>query len=275
MSISAHGKPSVANVPLVPLAAQLPRQSPSTQQTALSTHCPSMSSFIRSIQRASTPNLTRTIQPRTSSSLFHSTARAMGVTKTTIVEGNGPSPTKGDQVTMLYTGWLKNPDGSKGKQFDTTEKPGRGPFKTEIGVGRVIKGKAFVYHPLALHPSLENLIVTIIYMASTADTFRLGRGRRADEARREGFVGHLQRLRLRQPVRRWWPHPRQLEPHLVSHATPHNKPRCILTYVQRGRAQKDQLDRPRAMRVWHSSDATLSMMDRVPTLFAKQIASGQ
>ncbi|KAF1973584.1 putative FK506-binding protein 1 [Bimuria novae-zelandiae CBS 107.79] len=64
----------------------------------------------------------------------------MGVTKTTISEGSGPSPKKGDTVTMLYTGWLKNADGSKGKEFDSTQKPGRGPFQTAIGVGRVIKG---------------------------------------------------------------------------------------------------------------------------------------
>lgn len=66
----------------------------------------------------------------------------MGVQKTILVEGNGPSPQQGDVVTMLYTGWLKEAGkkDSKGKQFDTTEKPGRGPFKTPIGVGRVIKG---------------------------------------------------------------------------------------------------------------------------------------
>ena len=66
----------------------------------------------------------------------------MGVQKTVLVEGSGPSPVKGDTVTMLYTGWLKDAgkkDG-KGKQFDTTEKPGRGPFQTAIGVGRVIQG---------------------------------------------------------------------------------------------------------------------------------------
>jgi FK506-binding protein 1 len=66
----------------------------------------------------------------------------MGVQKTVLVEGNGPSPQQGDVVTMLYTGWLKDAGkkDQKGKQFDTTEKPGRGPFKTPIGVGRVIKG---------------------------------------------------------------------------------------------------------------------------------------
>lgn len=100
-----------------------------------------MSSFIKSLQRTSISNLARASHPRTTTSLFHSSARAMGVTKTTITEGNGPSPNKGDTVTMLYTGWLKNADGSKGKEFDSTQKPGRGPFKTAIGVGRVIKGK--------------------------------------------------------------------------------------------------------------------------------------
>jgi FK506-binding protein 1 len=85
----------------------------------------------------------------------------MGVQKTVISEGNGPSPQKGDQVTMeyvlsrnrgmrwevddanlcdRYTGWLRTSGQAeeKGKQFDSTT--GRGPFQTPIGVGRVIKG---------------------------------------------------------------------------------------------------------------------------------------
>ncbi|CAN9399283.1 unnamed protein product [Alternaria sp. RS040] len=62
----------------------------------------------------------------------------MGVQKTILSEGNGPSPQKGDKVTMEYTGWLKTSNGDKGKQFDSTT--GRGPFQTPIGVGRVIKG---------------------------------------------------------------------------------------------------------------------------------------
>ncbi|RYN40731.1 hypothetical protein AA0113_g3715 [Alternaria arborescens] len=62
----------------------------------------------------------------------------MGVQKTILSEGNGPSPQEGDTVTMEYTGWLKTSTGEKGKQFDSTT--GRGPFRTPIGVGRVIKG---------------------------------------------------------------------------------------------------------------------------------------
>lgn len=43
----------------------------------------------------------------------------MGVTKTIIKEGNGPSPKNGDKVTMEYTGWLKDPskENQKGKQY--------------------------------------------------------------------------------------------------------------------------------------------------------------
>lgn len=62
----------------------------------------------------------------------------MGVTKTIIQEGNGPSPQVGDTVTMEYTGWLKDASSDKGKKFDSTTD--RGPFQTKIGVGRVIKG---------------------------------------------------------------------------------------------------------------------------------------
>ena len=69
---------------------------------------------------------------------FTTTARNMGVQKTILQEGEGPSPQKGDRVTMEYTGWLKTSSNEKGKQFDSTT--GRGPFQTPIGVGRVIKG---------------------------------------------------------------------------------------------------------------------------------------
>lgn len=43
----------------------------------------------------------------------------MGFTKTILKEGNGPSPSKGQQVTIEYTGFLKDtskPD-NKGAQY--------------------------------------------------------------------------------------------------------------------------------------------------------------
>ncbi|HEY9683107.1 MAG TPA: FKBP-type peptidyl-prolyl cis-trans isomerase [Oculatellaceae cyanobacterium] len=48
-------------------------------------------------------------------------------------EGTGPSPQKGDQVTVEYTGWLTD-----GSQFDSSV--GRGPFKFQLGKGMVIAG---------------------------------------------------------------------------------------------------------------------------------------
>ncbi|PWY66848.1 peptidyl-prolyl cis-trans isomerase [Aspergillus sclerotioniger CBS 115572] len=65
----------------------------------------------------------------------------MGVTKTTLVEGNGQQyPKKGDVVSIHYTGCLLDASqpNKMGKQFDSSR--GRGVFKTSIGTGRVIKG---------------------------------------------------------------------------------------------------------------------------------------
>ncbi|RYP90091.1 hypothetical protein DL770_003783 [Monosporascus sp. CRB-9-2] len=64
----------------------------------------------------------------------------MGVKKTVIEEGSGPQPVAGQNVTIEYTGWLKDTSqpNNKGKEFDTSV--GRGDFVTRIGVGKVIKG---------------------------------------------------------------------------------------------------------------------------------------
>ncbi len=56
-----------------------------------------------------------------------------GLRYTDIQEGTGPSPTRGQTVTVHYTGTLES-----GKEFDSSRN--RGPADFRIGVGAVIKG---------------------------------------------------------------------------------------------------------------------------------------
>jgi FKBP-type peptidyl-prolyl cis-trans isomerase len=53
--------------------------------------------------------------------------------------GTGRVAKAGDKVKMHYTGWLQNPDGSKGQKFDSSLDRGQ-TFDFPLGGGRVIKG---------------------------------------------------------------------------------------------------------------------------------------
>ncbi len=53
--------------------------------------------------------------------------------------GNGDEAKAGNHVSVHYTGWLQQPDGSAGKKFDSS-KDRNDPFNFPLGAGNVIKG---------------------------------------------------------------------------------------------------------------------------------------
>lgn len=55
------------------------------------------------------------------SKAFLQQSAKMGVVKTTINPGTGAQPTKGQTVTIEYTGWLKDAtkENGRGKQYDS------------------------------------------------------------------------------------------------------------------------------------------------------------
>ncbi len=64
---------------------------------------------------------------------------ASGLQYEEITIGEGEEAQAGVQVTVHYTGWLQNADGSAGAKFDSS-KDRNDPFEFPLGGGRVIKG---------------------------------------------------------------------------------------------------------------------------------------
>jgi FKBP-type peptidyl-prolyl cis-trans isomerase FkpA len=56
-----------------------------------------------------------------------------------IIVGEGALAQAGQNVTVHYTGWLQNDDGSAGAKFDSS-KDRNDPFEFPLGAGRVIRG---------------------------------------------------------------------------------------------------------------------------------------
>lgn len=53
--------------------------------------------------------------------------------------GEGDEAAAGQHVSVHYTGWLQNSDGSAGKKFDSS-KDRNDPFNFPLGAGNVIQG---------------------------------------------------------------------------------------------------------------------------------------
>lgn len=68
-----------------------------------------------------------------------STTTASGLQYEDTTVGNGAEAKAGDHVTVHYTGWLQNPDGTPGQKFDSS-KDRNDPFEFPLGAGHVIRG---------------------------------------------------------------------------------------------------------------------------------------
>ncbi len=64
---------------------------------------------------------------------------ASGLQYEEIKQGTGSEAQAGHDVSVHYTGWLQNPDGSAGNKFDSS-KDRNTPFAFPLGAGHVIKG---------------------------------------------------------------------------------------------------------------------------------------
>ena len=67
------------------------------------------------------------------------TVTASGLQFEEITIGEGEEAVAGQHVTVHYTGWLQNADGSAGNKFDSSKDRGD-PFEFPLGAGHVIKG---------------------------------------------------------------------------------------------------------------------------------------
>ena len=67
------------------------------------------------------------------------TTTASGLQYEDTVVGEGAEAKAGASVTVHYTGWLRNDDGSQGAKFDSS-KDRNDPFQFALGAGHVIRG---------------------------------------------------------------------------------------------------------------------------------------
>lgn len=64
---------------------------------------------------------------------------ASGLQYEEVSVGSGETAAAGQKVTVHYTGWLQNEDGSQGAKFDSSKDRGD-PFRFQLGAGHVIAG---------------------------------------------------------------------------------------------------------------------------------------
>ncbi|MEY4021774.1 MAG: hypothetical protein RI960_786 [Pseudomonadota bacterium] len=67
------------------------------------------------------------------------TTTASGLQYDDLTLVSGAEAVEGDYVSVHYSGWLQNPDGTEGELFDSSVERNE-PFEFPLGAGHVIKG---------------------------------------------------------------------------------------------------------------------------------------
>ena len=79
------------------------------------------------------------VSPPIKGNIMPTVTTASGLQYEDITPGTGAEAQAGAHVSVHYTGWLQNADGSAGKKFDSSKDRGD-PFSFALGAGQVIKG---------------------------------------------------------------------------------------------------------------------------------------
>ena len=86
-----------------------------------------------------TPATATAPTPAPSSSPFEMVTTASGLQYRDLVVGKGTIAASGNTVSVHYTGWLQQPDGSRGAKFDSSRDSGT-PLSFALGKHKVIRG---------------------------------------------------------------------------------------------------------------------------------------
>lgn len=77
--------------------------------------------------------------PAPSGSPFEMVTTASGLQYRDLLVGSGAAAVTGNTVSVHYTGWLQQPDGSRGAKFDSSRDAGT-PLSFQLGKRKVIRG---------------------------------------------------------------------------------------------------------------------------------------
>jgi FKBP-type peptidyl-prolyl cis-trans isomerase FkpA len=96
---------------------------------------------LRLVQNSALHNLAlqSPLNPNTEGKNMSTTTTASGLQYEDTVVGEGAEAKAGAYVTVHYTGWLRNDDGTAGAKFDSS-KDRNDPFQFPLGAGHVIRG---------------------------------------------------------------------------------------------------------------------------------------